>query len=172
MAEGWTAGWARRVTTGRVGRLVGALVVAPLGGAMAGLLFDVIVVLLLERDTLHDINRYHGAKPIWFAVLAVVSAPAIILGLLIAHLVFATLRLRALWPYLAAATLAGAAFTWNLNESWVSCPPTMQGACPPPPPADQVTKIMLGNVAMGLAPAVGAALTFWTVLRPDRERRT
>jgi hypothetical protein len=171
MAEGRAAGWARRVTTGRVGRLVGALIVAPLGGAIAGLLFEVAVVLLLERDTLHDITRYHGAKPIWFAVLAVVSAPAIILGLLTAHLAFATLRLRALWPYLAVAALAGAAFTWNLNQAWVSCPPTMQDACPPPPPADQVTRIMLGNVALGLAPAIGAALTFWAILRPDRGGR-
>lgn len=162
-------GWLQRVTTGNAWRLAGALLIAPLGAGLAGLLFDAGVVLLIERDTLHDITLYHGAKPIWFSVLAVIAAPVVVAGLLATHLALATLRLRSLWAYLAIAALAGLAFTWELQQAWSSCPTGMQGACPTLPEG-QRTRVLLGDMAMALAPAIGATLTFWAVLRPGRPR--
>jgi hypothetical protein len=163
MAEGWAA----RVTTGRLARLVGALIMAPLGAWIGAMLFEAAVVLLTEPETLADFNVQHGAKPIWLGVMAVVLAPVALPALLAAHLVLATLRLRAVWFYLGIAAAVGLAFSLDLNSGWTSCPPGMHG-CPPPPTAAQMQRIVLGNLTMGFAPAIGAAAMFWLILRPDR----
>lgn len=164
MAEDWRA-LRRRITTGRPSRLAAALIAAPFAGGLAGLLFDAGVVVVLEPETLGNIARHHGTKPIWFGVLALVSAPAMIWLLLLTHIFLATLRRHSVWPYLAIVATAGFLFTWLLNRQWTLCTPALQSACVPPL---EMTRIALNNMAMGMVPAIGGVLAFWLLLRPDR----
>lgn len=169
MAVRWAGRWVERVTTGRTGRLFLAMLAAPPAGGLAGFLFDAAVVVLLEPETLHDLIGNHGTKPVWFVALTVVLTPAIMSGLLLTHIALAALKLRAIWPYMAIAGLAGLAFTWQLDSVWTDCSPATQPGCPPPP--EEMRRIALNNMAMGLVPALGAAIAFWAVLRPDRGTR-
>jgi hypothetical protein len=122
-------GLRRRITTGRPVTLAAALIVAPFAGGLAGLIFDAGVVVALEPETLHDVLRYHGTKPIWFGVLALVSAPPLIWVLLLTHIFLATLRRQTVWHYLAIVGCAGFLFTWALNRNWTVCTPAMEEGC-------------------------------------------
>lgn len=159
------AGLRQRITTGRPVILAAALMLAPFAGAAAGLVFDAGIVVALEPETLHDILRHHGRKPFWFAVLALVSAPPLIWVLLMTHIALATLRRQAVWSHLGIVGAAGLFFTWALNRQWAACTAALQQGCLPP---EEMTRIMLYNVAMGVVPAIGGVLAFWLVLRPDR----
>jgi hypothetical protein len=164
------AGWWRRVTTGRPGRLFGALLAA-VGGAWAvGSVAGALGVMwrdggIAREQTLLDM----GAVPIWMAITLVIFGAPLMLGCLAVHAALATLRLTRFWAYAGAGLAVGAWFTWDLVRSYTSCPPSMQGACPQDLAwAGGMLGVVTLNLTLGLAPILGAALSFWLVLRPDR----
>jgi hypothetical protein len=165
-------GWWRRVTTGRPGRLVVALIAAAGGAWASGSLAGALEILWRDggigrEQTLLDMT----AVPIWAAITLVIFGVPLMLGCLAAHAVLATLRLTRLWAYAGAGLAVGAWLTWDLVRAYTNCAPAMRGACPQDLSwAGGMPGVVALQLTLGLAPILGAALTFWLVLRPDRAR--
>ena len=160
----------RRFTAGKPLRLLAAALLAPLGAGLFGLVAIVAFLLWRVAGSMEDAIANHGAAPIWVAVLVGVFGVPVIIATLLGHAVLALLGLRRLWAYAAAGLGTGVLLAFKLAEGATSCPPTMHGACPEPPSGDELTAMLGFDIASGLAPALGAAVTFWLVLRPDRPR--
>ena len=161
-----TLGWKQRVTSGRPSRLLLALLAAPLGGWMAGSIYEVpytAVARLMKGMPAHILDAlFLPFLGLMFLPVAVVAS--VTLGLPF-HALLATLRWKRWTHYAFAGLLAGSALGYAFVAIGASdCGDSTRNLCL----EDYTWSAFLAAIVSGVVPGVGGALTFWAVLRPDR----